>query len=424
MESKRISVLFISILAIVLLTSLALFGGCTSKTTTPASTAPAVPAGKTEIVIGAVNSLTGVNVLTAQEQKWAQEQAVAAINAKGGVNVGGKMMTLKLVYEDDQSTAEGGAAAAEKLIKVDKVDLLLGTNITPINEAAANVADKYNMYYAINTSWTDFIRKDNFKWASDMFVSTSSASQSPFDVWATMPADQRPTKIAMMMEDNPDGQGFGAGFVTNAAKYGYTIVDNDAYTPGSKDYSSSILKMKSTGADCLLWLGSPPDGITLIQQIKAQNLNLKYIHGWKGFWDIQFPNALGKDANYILHDGFWVETLPYPGAKELGQKFRDDHKGQDSVSVGLPYASVQVVAMAIERAGSWEASKVKAVIFGGSFKGTVMGDVSFDAAGICDTPMLAMQWMNVGANGVGAQRIPIIPKVGNTLKWVPPWDQR
>lgn len=151
MENKRISVLFISILAIVLLTSLALFGGCTSKATTPASTAPAVPAGKTEILLGAVNSLTGVNVLTAQEQKWAQEQAVADINAKGGINVGGKMMKFKLVYEDDQSTAEGGAAAVEKLIKVDKVDLILGTNITPINEAGANVADKYSMYYAINT---------------------------------------------------------------------------------------------------------------------------------------------------------------------------------------------------------------------------------------------------------------------------------
>jgi branched-chain amino acid transport system substrate-binding protein len=415
LKRKRPLILFISIWAIVLITSISLFAGCGSKSAS---------SGKTEIVLGAVNSMTGVNVLTAAEQKWGQEQAVADINAKGGVNIGGKMMKLKLVFEDDQSTAEGGAAAAEKLIKVDKVDLLLSTNITPINEAAGNVAEKYKVYYAINTSWTDFIRKDNFKWVSDMFASTSSAATGPFDVWSTMPANERPTKIAVLTEDNPDGQGFGQGFKDNAVKYGYTIVDYDAYTPGSKDYSSNILKMKTAGADALLWLGSPPDGITLIQQIKAQNLNLKYIHGWKGFWDIQFPNALGKDANYILHDGFWVETLPYPGDAELGQKFRDAHNGQDSVSVGLPYASVQVVAMAIEKAGSYESAKVRDAVFGGTFKGTVMGDLTFDAAGICDTPLLAMQWMNVQANGVGAQRIPIWPQVGNTLQWMPPWDQR
>jgi branched-chain amino acid transport system substrate-binding protein len=406
MKNKRLTVLFIAICAVLLLSSIPFVAGCSSSA-----------GAKTEIVLGAVNSITGVNALTAAEQKWGQEQAVKDINAAGGVTVNGKKMTLRLVYEDDQSTPDGGAAAMEKLIKIDKVDLCLSSNITPINEAAGNIAEKYKMYYAINTSWTDFIRKDAFKFASDMFASTSAASQGPFDVWSTMPAAERPTKIYMMMEDNPDGQGFGSGFVTNAAKFGYTIVKNDAYTPGTKDYSSSILNMKNLGADALFWLGSPPDGITLIQQIKAANLNLKYIHGWKGFWDIQFPNALGKDANYIIHDGFWVETLPYPGAADLGKKFRDAHNGQDSVSVGLPYASVQVVKMAIEKANSFESVKVRDAVFSGSFKGTVMGDITFDSAGIAETPLLAMQWMD-------GKRIPIWPSVGNTLKWIPPWNQR
>jgi branched-chain amino acid transport system substrate-binding protein len=223
-----------------------------------------------------------------------------------------------------------------------------------------------------------------------------------------------------MMEDNPDGQGFGAGFVENAKKYGYTIVDNDSYTPGAKDYSSNILKMKSTGADALLWLGSPPDGITLIQQMKVQNLNLKYIHGWKGFWDIQFPTTLGKDANFIMHDGFWVESLPFTGAKELGQAFRDAHNGQDSVSVGLPYASVQVVARAIEKANSFESAKVRDAVFGSTFKDTVVGDISFNwngNSGIGFTPLLGLQWMD-------GKRIPIWPDVGNKLQWIPPWNQR
>jgi branched-chain amino acid transport system substrate-binding protein len=361
--------------------------------------------------------MTGVNVLTAQEQMWGQKQAVDDVNAKGGVNIGGKMMKIRLVFEDDQSTPEGGAAAMEKLIKVDKVDLALSSNITPINQAAGNVAEKYGVYYAINTSWTDFIEGLNYKWVSDMFASTSSAATGPFDVWSTMPEAERPTKIAVLTEDNADGQGFGQGFKDAAVKYGYEIVDYDAYTPGSKDYSSNILKMKSTGADALLWLGSPPDGITLLQQIKAQNLNLKYIHGFKGFWDVQFPNSLGKDANYIIHDGFWVETLPYTGAKELGQKFRDTHNGQDSVSVGLPYASVQVVVQAIEKAGSYESAKVRDEVFGGTFNGTVMGDLTFTEKGICTTPLLALQWMD-------GKRIPVWPNVGNKLLWLPPWDQR
>ena len=112
-----------------------------------------------------------------------------------------------------------------------------------------------------------------------------------------------------------------------------------------------------------------------------------------------------------------METLPNPGAAELGQKFRDAHDGKDSVSVGLPYASVQVVVQAIERAGSYEAAKVRDEVFNGSFTGTVMGDLIFDADGICEVPLLALQWMD-------GERIPVWPDVGNTLQWMPPWNER
>ncbi len=241
MERKKLMILVVSLSLILILAVLSACSGTstattskttaagttTTSTTTTSTTATtsSTSSGKTEIILGAVNSLTGVNVLTAQEQKWGQEQAVKDINDAGGVTIGGKKYTFKIVFEDDQSTAEGGASAMEKLIKVDKVDLALSTNITPINQAAGNVAEKYGVYYAINTSWTDFIASLNYKWCSDIFASTTSAAEGPFQIWGLQPADQRPSKIAVMTEDNPDGQGFGQGFKDNAAKYKYTIVE-------------------------------------------------------------------------------------------------------------------------------------------------------------------------------------------------------
>ena len=165
-------------------------------------------------------------------------------------------------------------------------------------------------------------------------------------------------------------------------------------------------------------MGLPQDGINLVQQIKAQNLNLDYLHGWNGFSDVQFPKALGPDANYIIHDGFWTDALGYPGSKELSDRFKAAHNGNDSVSIGLPYASVQIVAMAIEKAGSYDSTKVRDAVRGGTFKGTMMGDVTFNANGICVTPLLALQWWN-------GQRMPVWPQVPTwQLKQMPPWDQR
>ena len=381
------------------------------------STSPAVE--KTDILVGAVNSLTGMNVMTANQQKWAYEQAVFDINAQGGVYVKDldKKLPMRLVFADDKSTAAGGAEAMERLIKLDKVDLAMSSNITPINIAAATVAEKYKVYYSITSTWLDMLEAENFTWASDFFFSTVSASRSPFDVWELQPEAERPQKIWLMMEDNPDGQGFGMGFRAHAENFGYSIVVDEAYTPGTKDFSSSILKAKAANCDALLWLGSPPDSITLIRQIKENGLNLKYIHGYKGFWPPEFYGALGADSDYIIHDGFWAETLPYPMCAELGQRFKDTF-GMDSVNIGLYYANPQVLAQAIEKAGSIDGAKVRDVIFSGTFvaTGTTMGDLDFNAKGLHLTPCLALQWMN-------GQRKPIIPPV-DKLEWAPPWDAR
>lgn len=406
-------------IGLVMVLVLSLVGACAAPAPTPTPT-PAPEVEKTEILVGAVNSLTGINVMTGNQQKWAYEQAVFDINAEGGVNVKdlGKKLPIRLVFADDKSMPAGGAEAMEKLIKLDKVDFALSTNITPLNIAAATVAEKYKVFYFITSSWLDQIGDENFTWASDFFFSTVTASRSPFDVWALSPEAERPERIWLMMEDNPDGQGFGSGFRAHAENLGYNIALDEAYMPGTKDFSSPILKAKAANCDALLWLGFPPDSITLVRQIKEQGLNLKYMHGWKGFWPTEFYDALGSDSDYIIHDGFWAETLPYPMSAELGQRFIDTF-GMDSVNVGLYYANVQVLAQAIEQAGSLDGQKVRDVMFSGKFVavGTTMGDLDFSDKGLHLTPILALQWME-------GKRVPIIPEVGNELEWMPPWDER
>src|ERR1035437_6480233 len=111
--------------------------------------------------------------------------------------------------------------------------------------------------------------------------------------------------------------------------------------------------------------------------MKEANWAPKFLFGYKGFWPVDFYKALGKDAEYIGHDGFWSELLPFPGSKELGAAFSADHAGATSNSVGLYYAAVQILASAIERAGSADPGAVRDKVFGNTFKGTTMGDITF-----------------------------------------------
>ena len=97
-----------------------------------------------------------MNALTGAEHKWAQEQAAADWNAKGGIKLAdGKMHKIVLKYYDDKSSDTEAASAMEKLIKTDGLKVVLSSNTTPYNQAAATVAEQYQAYYHIVTSWTD-----------------------------------------------------------------------------------------------------------------------------------------------------------------------------------------------------------------------------------------------------------------------------
>ena len=356
-----------------------------------------------EIRVGAPNSMTGGGAMPATEQRWAYEQAVADINAKGGVYVEefGKKLPIKLILADDKSLANGAATAMERLIKMEKIDLALSSDTTPKNLAAATVTEKYKVFFSISRAWPEVVEQQNYKWTASYFFSPFGAAAVPFKIWDMLPEAERIKKPVLLMEDNQDGQAFGEAFKANAEKFGYKFILDDPFAIGAKDYSSQVLKMKAVGADAVLWLGNPTDGITLLREIKATRAPLRYIHGWRGMWPTEFLKALGKDSNYIIHDGFWSERNGAPGSKELGERYRKEF-GKDSVSIGQDYANVQMLAMAIEKAGSIDSAKIRDVYFGGEFKGTTQGDLKFNKKGVCYTESLAMQWWN-------GERMPIWP---------------
>lgn len=431
------------VLALVAL-SLAACGGGTTTTTAAAPTdTTAAPGGSTDttsapgpemgddIVIGAINSITGSNVLTGAEEKWAQEKAAADINAKGGIKLSdGKQHNVVLKYADDKSQPTEGAAAMEKLVKSEGLKIILSSNITPVNQAAATVAEREQVYYHITSSWTDeaspdgsfpgFIGGMDLKWATDMFESAADSGLVAIGGAKSLDPADLPKNWAVMTENTPDGVGFGDATKGGLEAQGWKVVSYEKFVEGNKDFSSIILKFKQANVDGVVTLIAPTDAITFVKQMKEQNWAPKYLFGYKGMWPGDVYKSLESDADYLGHDGFWSETLPFPYAKELGAAFTADHPGYTSNSVGLYYAAAQILFTAIERAGTTEPGAVRDQVFNGSFPGTTMGDIKYNDQGIADVPFLAFQW------AAGGERVVLYPEefaTGKTATFVP-WDKR
>ncbi len=369
------------------------------------------------IPIGAVGTLTGGGAMGGAESVWAYERAISDINAAGGVMIDGKHMQLELKWVDDKSDPTEAAAGMEKLIKAEGVDLILSSQVTPINLAAATVAEKYEVFYQMVFTWRDFAEEQNYKWSSDFFFTPLEVGALAFEAVLTKPEAERPARWGILTKDDADGQGLGQAWQMLAEQYGEEIVSYDAYTPGAKDYSSSILKLKEANADAVVIMGSPADGITIVQQMKEQGYSAKFMMGWVGFWPSEFAKGLGASSDYVCYDAFWSQEFPYPGCEELGESYKAEHGGVDSVSIGLFYANVQVLAEAIERAGSADPAAVRDEVFGGAFKDTMMGDVEYDEKGLAKVVPGAQQWM-------GGKRNIILPPMDYELQWAVPWDER
>jgi branched-chain amino acid transport system substrate-binding protein len=382
--------------------------------------AAALAAAPTEVLIGAPISLTGQLAPDGLDQKWSYEQAVADVNAKGGIFIkaAGKKLPVRLVVADDQSDPAKVTDAMERLIKIEKAELLLSTHGGDLNMAGAQAAEKYKKLYMMTAIWPHMWVPKKFKYSALFFFDAGGAAEVPFKIWQSLPEAQRPKKPALVMEDSPDGQGFAGVFKELAKKYKVEFVLDEPWAMGSKDYSAYILKMKARGADAVLLFGNPIDSITLVRQMKEQKFSVPYMHGWKGTWPYEFREALGDDSDYVLADGFWSMDYPYPGAKDLGERYTKQ-TNKSNTSIGMFYANAQILLKAIETSGSLDPKTVRAAIAGQEFKGTVQGDVKFDAGGLALTTSTANQWWK------GRHMLVYPPQAGGYVyKPAPAWDQR
>ena len=375
---------------------------------------------KKEILIGSHLPLSGPGSLVGAEQKWAYERAVEDINKSGGIYVKkyGKKLPVNLVVIDDKSDPMSAALAVKRLITQEKVDLILGGQVGALGVVPGMItAEKYGKYYHGTVIWTPDFLAHNFKWCTMYFFDVVQGAATPFETWDSLPESQRPKRLALFLEDSTDGKPIGDLWTTIARKYGYKIVLCESIVMGGEDFSRQIIKAKLMDVDAVLCFANVPESVTLIRQMKKMNYNFKFFYGMKGTWASEFYEALGRDSDYILSDGFWSMDYPFPGAKKLGQRYYKEF-GKYSVGAGMYYAVCQILWQAIEKAGTLDSASVRQAVLDGEFE-TVMGEVDYDERGIALFPLAEFQWWK------GKQQI-IYPIEYSKIeiKIAPPWDKR
>ncbi|HEY1235013.1 MAG TPA: amino acid ABC transporter substrate-binding protein [Candidatus Binatia bacterium] len=344
------------------------------------------------IKIGAVVPLTGRYAALGAQVKTGYEIAVQQINGAGGVSVGGKNLTIELAILDDESDPTKTVARLETFASQGVVAYLGGAG-SDLHAAAASIADKNKIPYLGIGFALNSIHKQGLRYLFSPFPKSPDLTSETFVFLdALVPAAQRPRRVALMLERTDWGKEMGGLWESAAKKHGYQIVATGEYAPGSKDFSDLILKAKSAGAEAVLSMPSPPDGMTLVKQMRELDLNSKVNVFIRAADPPVWAQNLGKDGDYSLFMPGWHFAAKYPKVAELNEAHQKLFNRPSDPLVGPSYACLQIISDAVARTKTVDREKLRDAIAATKMT-TVVGPVQFRSDGTGEVKVFIQQWL-------------------------------
>jgi branched-chain amino acid transport system substrate-binding protein len=292
--------------------------------------ARAAPSGK-PIRIGSTLSLTGPLAQTALLHKIAGEAFVDQINEGNGL-LG---RPIEWILLDDQSKPEVTRSLYEKLITVDKVDLIVGPYGTNSILAAMGVAQRYGKL--IIQSSMGIPKLGTY----EMQIPAAPFGPNPgqdypgviLDCVASLP--NPPKSMTIATSKFPSAQFIAEGMRDVAKQRGLAVPLYLEYEFGTRDFASIAARVKDANAD-FLWVGALGlEGNQLLEALKKLNYSPKlhyYLYPAPG------PLVAMPEAKNALAQTFFEDHPPF--STRVGvEKFSPAYRAR-AVKAGVPYTNL------------------------------------------------------------------------------------
>jgi branched-chain amino acid transport system substrate-binding protein len=358
--------------------------------------------------------------------KWVKqgyEIALKHVNKDGGVMIKqfGKKIPLEIEFLDDESAPTKTASRMEKLYSVDKVDFFLGGFANALIIPQLAIAEKYKIPIIVTTIGSTAEFEKGYKYSFSPFMAEQDQVITFLDVLDSIPQNQRPRAIAFFEIQEEWGVATGRYLRDMATKRGYKIVTYEKYAMNATDFSSLIVNAKAAGADALYTNPTPPQGFAIIKQMKEIDFSPKFAYIMRASDVAMWSKNLGKDGDYVTHSGGWDYHLKLAGVKEFAEEYKAAYGNLPEPPAGSAYVCVQVLADALQRAGTLDREKMREAIAATNMM-TIMGPMKFKPNGRGDGKYL--QTMNQWQNGKDELIWPKDQASAPLAFPMPPWNKR
>ena len=301
--------------------------------------------------IGALFSVTGPASFLGEPERNTLEMLVKEANAKGGI----KGRKLELVVYDTQGDATKAVQLATKLIKNDKVSVIVGPSTTGETMAIIPVVEKEKIPLiscAAGIKITEPVKKYVFKTPANDHV----AAEKIFNYMAA----KKQKSVALLTVTDGFGSSGREQLKDLARKKGIAVVADETYGPKDTDMTAQLTKIKGSKADAIICWGTNPGPAIVTRNVKQLGIKIP-LYQSHGVASKKYIELAGADnaEGVILPAGklaiFDKLTKKDPQAKLLNDynaSYKKSFNVEASTFGGYAYDAFLMIGEALKKGAS------------------------------------------------------------------------
>ncbi|MGH6761533.1 MAG: branched-chain amino acid ABC transporter substrate-binding protein [Phyllobacterium sp.] len=323
-----------------------------------------------DMTIGQIGPLTGPVAAFGLQVKTGVENAAEAINAQGGIL--GEKVVIKFL--DDAGEPKQAVSVANQVV-ADGIQFVVGPVLSGTSMPVSDIFAENGILMVTPTATTPELTSRGL-W--NVFRTTGRDDQQA-DVAADYAlANLKDKKIAIVHDKGPYGKGLADRFKEAVNKGGITEVLYDSVTPGEKDFSALVTRLKAENVDVIYFGGYHAEGGLIIRQLRDQGLKTMMIGG-EGLSNTEFWAIAGDGAAGTLFTNA-ADASKNPAAADVIEALKAKNIPAEAFTLNA-YAAMQVLKAGIEKAGSADPQAVATKLKSGEAIPTVIGDVTYGEEG-------------------------------------------
>jgi len=343
-----------------------LLGAAATVALALATTAPA----RAQIHIAVAGPITGEYAAFGTQMKEGAEQAVADINKAGGVL--GQQLVLDV--GDDACDPKQAVSVANQFVSKN-VKFVAGHFCSGSSIPASKVYSEEGILQ-ITPASTNPKFTDEGSW--NTFRVCGRDDEQGKVAGDYLAKKYKNEKIAILNDNSAYGKGLADETAKALHAAGGKEVLATAYTPGEKDYSALVSKLKQAGVTVIYVGGYHTEAGLIIRQAKEQGMKATLVGGdalvTNEFWQIAGDAGTGTLMTFPP-DPRLMKT-----AADVVKEFKAKNIDPEGY-VLYTYGAVQVWADAVKKAGTTDPKKVAAALKASGNWPSVLGPISFDKKG-------------------------------------------